>query len=145
MKKQRRQLKLPMELSKKTTTPLWVSLLTHYLQEVSEQEKWLTAPRTWALARQLRKMCFDDAWVAGPWRLEYLCLEKGFPHYRIYHQGKFFGQVDVRATASLPVIQQRLAVFLVHMGFEKRIYSAAKTNLDAGTNRLNRLFTKEAS
>ncbi len=145
MKKQKRQLPLPMFIPKPYHTPLWVSLLTHYLQEVSGQEKWLTNPRVWKMARELRKMCYDDAWVSGPWSVEYLNLAKGFTHYRVYHQGKFFGQVDVRSANSLPVIQQRLAVFLVHMGFEKRIYSAAKTDLDAGTNRLNRLFTKEAS
>ena len=72
---------------------------------------------------KLGNMRYDDSLHLGDWRVEYLFLGKGYPHYRVYYRhhvvtvvdirtdtkvhGGYVGHVDTRA------IRQRLGAFLL--------------------------------
>lgn len=97
--------------------------------------------------RLIGKLCYDDALVFRRyWRLEYLYLERGFPHYRLYRQGMIVGVVDIRAPTVLSGIQRRLGMYLAGCGCTKGnghiCIGGALTPLDAPKRDLPRLFPK---
>jgi hypothetical protein len=96
------------------------------------------------LERILRDMHLDDALVQRPWRLEYVMLETGFPHYRLYRNKKVVGIRDITSPKLMRVIAQGMAAYLAQLGFrenrcELRI-AAARTALDSKKHRLPPLF-----
>lgn len=134
-----KQVPLPMRLPNKTSVPIWVAVLDCR----SADESWQSRHKVARLATRLRTMVYDDAWQAGAWRLEYLWLAQGYPHYRLFYRGQVLGQVDVRCSTSLWCVQQRLAVWLSLMNFQQGVIvsQGAKTKLAANTTRVVRLFT----
>ncbi len=96
------------------------------------------------LERMIRKMCYDDALVRRGWRLEYVQLEYGFPHYRLMKGGELVGVQDVRSPRVLPRIHRKLAAYLAGVGFtperSKLVVFGAKTPLDADKWRYPHLF-----
>lgn len=67
----------------------------------------------------IRRMVYDDALVRRGWRVEYLYLSKGFPHYRLYHGGALVGLVHVRSPHRLDETQRQLAAYLAGVGFTR--------------------------
>lgn len=69
------------------------------------------------LTRLFRRMCYDDMLVFPNWHsVEYLYLERGLPHYRIFHADTLIGVVHVRHPSRLPFIQSELALYVARMG-----------------------------
>lgn len=76
----------------------------------------------------IRRVGYTRALVSGGWRLfiEYRPCDKT-PHYRLLWRGSLFGRVDVQLrtdfdvdilrSRSLPYIQHKLAMYLVHLGY----------------------------
>lgn len=90
------------------------------------------------LAR-LEGMNYDDALIRHErrgWRIEYLYLDAGLPHYRIYKGEQLFGLVDIRHPNQLMPIQLKLAFYLAALGFAPDTFEfrprARKTAMDAG-------------
>jgi len=110
-----------------------------------------------ALLPVIQSMQYDDALLCDRWRLEFLWLNEGYSHYRLYWYGDrrhVFGVADVRSDSAgsdlsrarqLPFVQQYLASYLVAFGWQaERVdlrRAAALTPLDAETARQYRLFT----
>jgi len=82
------------------------------------------------LKRALARMKFDDALhfigfphptspiTLSPYHVEYLSLSKGFTQYRLYHQNKLVGIVDVRESREGHVLktrQHQLALYLLKL------------------------------
>jgi hypothetical protein len=87
----------------------------------------------------LETMNYDDALVRRErrgWRVEYLYLDAGLPHYRIYKGAQLFGLVDIRHPNQLMPIQLKLAFYLAALGFAPGTFDfrprARKTAMDAG-------------
>ena len=107
------------------------------------------------IERLLMRMKYDDAlerrrgWYID-WRVEYLYLESGCPHYRIFHHGQLMGVVRIQANAErgLSYRDRELAAYLAWMGFNSNntrlVCAGAKTALDARTDELPYLFWSDA-
>lgn len=96
------------------------------------------------LEAMIRFMWLDDALVQRPWRLEYLYLDVGFTHYRLFHRGQVVGIRDVTSVELLPQIQRGMAALLAQLGVHAHIAQiipcGARTPLDAKKHRLPTLF-----
>ena len=63
------------------------------------------------------QLCLDQGLYANGYRLEWVQLAYGCPHYRLY-RGKFLvGIVDVRSARKLDDLQRDLAAYLMAFGF----------------------------
>lgn len=72
-------------------------------------------------ARRLRRLIrdqldYDMALICGGYRLEWLYLEAGYPHFCLKRRREILGIVDVARPALLPDIQTRLAGYLAALG-----------------------------
>lgn len=99
--------------------------------------------------RLVSQLCYDDALVFRRyWRLEYLYLERGLPHYRFYLKGALVGVVDVRAPTMLSITQRRLGMYLAGCGCTKAnstiLIGGAHTPMDAPKRDLPLLFPKKS-
>lgn len=96
------------------------------------------------LERLIHRMCLDDALVRRGWRLEYVQLEYGLPHYRLLKGGELVGVQDVRSPRVLPRIHRQLAAYLAGIGFTperaRLVVFGAQTPLDADKWRVPHLF-----
>lgn len=102
-------------------------------------------PPVTALHRVIRdQVHYDDALRCGRWRLEYLCLEYGTPHYRLFDGERLVGIQNIRTPRLLPRVQRNLASYLISLGFKpehiKIIPHGAKTPLEAGKYGVPSLF-----
>lgn len=96
------------------------------------------------LERLIRRMAYGDALIRRGWRLEYVCPDRGFVHYRLYRGDELVGIQYVRSASWLADVQQGLAAYLSIVGFtpantQLRI-GGSRTRLRAPTNRLPKLF-----
>ncbi|NJM55322.1 MAG: hypothetical protein HC841_04875 [Verrucomicrobiae bacterium] len=92
--------------------------------------------------RLLGRMCFDDVLAWGPYRLEYLYLERGLPHYRLYQRGALIGVVDVRPPNMLGALHRQMAIYFAAYGCgaDARLLTAkARTPMNAPKRDLPRL------
>jgi len=91
-------------------------------------------------------MCFDDALIRGWYRFEYLRLEAGLPHYRLYRRDALLGVVRLSST-NLGYRDRQVAMFLAGMGFNgantRFVECGAKTPPDAQVSDLPYLFANE--
>lgn len=71
----------------------------------------------------IRRMCYDDAVLCGQYRVEYLHLDAGLPHYRLYCVETLVGVARIRHPSRLRVLQMALARYLICIGFDP--YTAA--------------------
>lgn len=62
-------------------------------------------------------MVYGDALVRHGYRLEYVKLENGFPHYRLYKGRTLIGIQDVRSPKVLPRLWKKISVRLLQYGF----------------------------
>jgi hypothetical protein len=93
-----------------------------------------------ALERRLRTLHFDQALVTDDWRVEYLYLEKGYPHWRLYRRFQLIGSVILHAdsktlSSSLTIEKTRyqFATYLTGLGLHADDWrqTNAITRLDA--------------
>lgn len=71
------------------------------------------------MLRRLRNLCLDEAVLCRTsshlWRVEYLYLERGNPHYRVYVDSHYYGIVPL--TGNGEHVRYWLAVYLVMLGW----------------------------
>lgn len=103
------------------------------------------------MTQMVRQMCYDDVLLRGwQWRLEYLSLDDGFPHYRLVYRNMWVvGLVDIRSPARLGAIQRDLGALLAGYGWTpertRLVQFAARTPLDASKHYLPHLLPSKAS
>jgi len=147
----------PMPERKERLLPAPARLARAWVTERVMCGGWVDA-RSEALLPVIQQMGYDDVLLCGDWRLEFLWLEAGYPHYRLYwyfDKCRYsFGIADVRMRGKtadlsrarqLAYCQRYLAAYCVALGFRahsvKFKKAAAVTKLDADTSRQERLFT----
>lgn len=69
------------------------------------------------MVKLFQKLSYGDALVRRGYRFEYVQLERGFPHYRLYKGDTLIGIQDVRSPKVLPRIWNDLAACLMQYGF----------------------------
>lgn len=77
-------------------------------------------PAAQRLYRVIRdQLCYDQGLYSRPsgLRLEWVQLEYGLPHYRLYKGKLLIGVVDIHSTRKLDRTQRRLAAYLMAFGF----------------------------
>lgn len=104
--------------------------------------------RAAGIERLLRRMCFDDVLVRRGYRLEYLRLDTGLPHYRLYRRGALIGVVRLHNPDDLGYRDREVAMFLAMIGFSPDnthlVECGAETPEDATTEGLPYLFWYDA-
>lgn len=91
------------------------------------------------------RMRWDDVLVFNSnWRLKFLYLESGWPHFRLSYRGRVVGIVDVRGESERARVNRMLAVYMVCLGVTPErchvIRSGARTPTNATKKGLPRLF-----
>jgi len=96
------------------------------------------------LKRALDEMVFDDVLVQKPWRVEYVVLDSGFSHYRLYYRRELVGIRDITSPSLIPAIRRGMAAYLAQIGFSDARYemvpAGARTALDDTKHRIPPLF-----
>jgi hypothetical protein len=103
--------------------------LPRYVEQARQQEMRLRVddpPRVLRMRRLLERLCYDDAleyqWMLRgrrkKMRIEYLHLNKGFPHFRVYAGRRLIGAVYIRHQNVYTRETQLLAEHLVDIGVE---------------------------
>lgn len=133
-----------------TTAPAWIAVVREWLTTAV-----LPPPppeEHAALVRVLRRLSFDDVLLCGKWRLEWLLLERGYPHYRLSYSRHLFGVAHVPIEYGRPLIgtpvmaaaQAQMAAYLWRIGCSVRRLvhrpGAAQTPLCARVKSLPVLF-----
>lgn len=78
-------------------------------------------PRRGTLQWLVYQMSFDDLLVFRNWHaVEYLYLEKGLPHYRVFRGDELIGVARIRHPAQTAVVQSKLVQFLAARGCNPR-------------------------
>ncbi|MGB1284976.1 MAG: hypothetical protein ACPG7F_00465 [Aggregatilineales bacterium] len=100
---------------------------------------------TQAMARLIRQMHYGDAlWSQNLWRLERLQLNRGYPHYRLYHRKNVFGVARVKTDAHWDTAICAMAAYCTTLGFTAKNsylgWDGATTSLNASTEYLPILF-----
>lgn len=94
----------------KNVRPLQLPLITLYDERARHIEK------------LLRRMKFDDALISrrgwyDKWRVEYLHLDEGLPHYRVFCHEQLLGVVRIHSTSDFAYRDGEVAAYLAAVGF----------------------------
>lgn len=107
-------------------------------------------PRTLAMDRVLRTMYYDEALLYKSWRLEYLYLGEGHPHWRLYNARSVWGiasvwaeSPDVCESRHLLPVRRKLAAYLIALGWDMDQITVGRaiTRIKADVSHQYRLFS----
>lgn len=151
------RLRLP-PVRKSGELPASLRIARQWVSRAVQSGKWQDARARRVLAA-IRQLGIDDVLYFGDWRVEFLWLAGGYPHYRLYYMPKrhyCVGVADIRedttsyglqlaGSLQLVMVQRYLAAYLVALGADSapdlRVIKAdARTPLNADTSRQYRLF-----
>ena len=142
--------KLNLDRGERGLTPSQI-LQRDWATDVIESGRYWDDHRTHALIPLLQRMQYDDALVCGQWRLEWLYINSGYPHFRLYWKGRVYGVADIHAdkadvysSRKMPFVRHMMAAFLVlcgwHQGCIERRPGQARTRYTANMDHQYRLF-----
>lgn len=101
--------------------------------ELADFSQTSAARRLYRLIRD--ELDYDMALMSNGYRLEWLYLDYGLPHYRLIRcrTGRVVGIVNIYHSALLPRVQRQLAGYLVSIGFkpDRAHFKYIRTPLDA--------------